>query len=113
MVTRDEIADLATAGGSTSQRIQDSEDDLALGAAWPADGLIERLLGDDDDAVDLFAIYLARIALKRIPAAIPTNPDGHAAYWADHWKVIFDSPADRTAKLAQFKANATVLDTHL
>ena len=112
-VTRNEIVDLATSGGSTSQRIRDSEDDLALGAAWPADGLIERLLGDDDDAVDLFAIYLARIALKRIPAAIPTNADGHATYWADHWKVSFDSPADRTAKIAQFKANATVLDTHL
>lgn len=112
-VTRNEIVDLATSGGSTSQRIQDSEDDLTLGAAWPSDGLIERLLGDDDDAVDLFAIYLARIALKRIPAAIPADVDGHATYWADHWKVSFDSPADRTAKIAQFKTNATALDAHL
>ncbi len=112
-ITKKVIANLAVSGGSTPKRIEDSAKDLALGSPWPSGGLIEKLLGGEDEAVDLFGIYLARISLKRIPSAFPTDLDGQAEYWAKHWKVKFDSDADRLAKIKQFKDNATTLDTHL
>lgn len=112
-VTKKVIGDMAASGGSTSKRIEDSAKDLALGAPWPSGGLIEKLLGGEDEAVDLFGIYLTRISLKRIPSAIPTDLDGQAEYWAKNWKVKFDSDADRAAKIKQFKDNATTLDAHL
>lgn len=112
-VTKKVIGDLAASGGSTSKLIEDSAKDLALGSPWPNGGLIEKLLGGEDEAVDLFGIYLARISLKRISSAIPTDLDGQAEYWAKHWKVKFDSDADRAAKIKQFKDNATILNMHL
>lgn len=97
-ITKKVIGDVAAAGGSTSKRIEDSAKDLVLGSPWPNGGLIEKLLGGEDEAVDLFGIYLARISLKRIPSVIPTDLDGQAEYWAKHWKVKFDSDADRTVR---------------
>jgi hypothetical protein len=112
-VTKKVIGDIAATAGSTSKRVEDSAKDLVLGSPWPNGGLIEKLLGGENEAVDLFGIYLARVCLKRIPAAIPTDLAGQAEYWAKHWKVKFDSDADRTAKINQFKDNAAKLDGHL
>ena len=41
------------------------------------------------------------------------NADGHATYWAKNCKVSFDSPADRAAKILQFKTNESALDSRL
>jgi hypothetical protein len=104
------LGKLATAGSTTEADLKTSAAALTLGSPWPAGGLIEKLLGVAGSESDLFAVYVARVALKRLPSAIPEGLDAQTTYWADNWKVQFDSPADRTAKMAQFKTNALELE---
>ena len=59
---------------------------------------------------DLPARVEARIALRKIPASIPTGNAQHAEYWADHCKIVFGPPPDRANKVAQFLANANEVD---
>jgi hypothetical protein len=62
---------------------------------------------------DLFGTYLIRIDLRRLPSAIPTGNQGHAQYWADNWKIQFDSDAQKQALIATFKGEADTADSLL
>lgn len=101
---------LAKSGETTADKLKTSAADLKLGKPWPTDSHIENLLGGTTDAIDLFGIYMARIAFKKVPASIPKTLDEHAEYWAKYWKVKFDSDEDRKEKIKQFKANAEAMD---
>ena len=101
---------LAKAGETTADKLKTSAVDLVLNKPWPTGSHIENLLGGSSDAIDLFGIYMARIAFKKVPASIPKTLDEHADYWAKYWKVKFDSDEDRKEKIKQFKANAEALD---
>lgn len=104
------IALLAGAGGTTTTALTTAAAALVLGQPWPAQNLIDHLLGDEAAASDLFAAFLCRFSLLLVPKPIPTGLDDQAEYWAQHWKVKFQPPADRATKIAQFKANANTLD---
>jgi len=75
------------------------------GGGWNGN-LIETLRTSND----LFASYLCRIALRKLPSAIPTGVDAHSEYWATNWKRMFDSAEDRIAKKKQFVGNANEVD---
>jgi hypothetical protein len=66
---------------------------------FPSSNLIEQLLCTDD----LFGAYLARIAFRKEPAAIPTTNAGYADYWHQYWKVTGGNPSQLKP---QFKAKA-------
>lgn len=73
-------------------------------APWfPAGNLIGELLR----TVDLFNVYLTRIALMKVPAAIPESNSGHANYWFKHWKV---TDTDPNTQRARFKSAADEVD---
>lgn len=99
---------LATSSGKSEMELADAGDALPAAGAWPANSLIEQLLGAADQ--DVFATDMIRVALKKIPAAVPAGLDDQAEYWAKHWKIQFASDADRVAKKAQFKAAAQAVD---
>jgi uncharacterized protein (TIGR02594 family) len=79
--------------------------DASLEAAWralpefgdpqasrfPQGSVVERLLLSND----YFALTCARIALKKLPAALPHAAEADLDYWARHWKVTNVSAADR------------------
>jgi hypothetical protein len=73
---------------------------------FPDNNAVARLL----DTVDLFGTYMARIALKRISDPIGTSTGDHAQYWADHWKIKFDSDSDKAAQIATFTTEADACD---
>lgn len=103
---------VAGSSGLTEAQLRTSRDQLRLGESWPAGNLIEARLLDND----LFGIYMARIALKRVDDPIPNDPDlsvrnqKHAEYWADHWKIVFPSPAERQRQIRNFKSEADTVD---
>lgn len=104
------IALLAGAGGTTTTALTTAAAALVLGQPWPPQNLIDHLLGDEATASDVFATFLCRFGLLRIPDPVPAGLDDQAEYWARNWKVKFQSPTDRLTKIAQFKANANILD---
>lgn len=64
-------------------------------APWfPKDNLIESLLR----TVDRFNVYLTRIALMKIPAAIPADTAARASYWFRYWKVADPDPDGQQAR---------------
>ncbi len=99
---------LSTACGNSSEELEAAGTALPNSGSWPSGNLIESLLAADNQ--DLFATLLTRIAFRKVPGSIPPGNQNHAVYWADHWKIVFESPADRAAKIAQFKANADNAD---
>jgi hypothetical protein len=82
----------------------------SFGIPWPSDNqLIEQgLLGSD-----LFGTYLIRLDLKRIPDPIPSDNLSQAQYWADHWKIKFDSDDQKAALIATFTGEANTVDALL
>jgi hypothetical protein len=95
------LDDLAAAAGHTGAEILAAAQQL--GGAWPAGNLVDQRLRNDD----LFASILIRVALKKLPQAIPTSVAGHATYWADQWKRVFDDVDDRTEQVARFTSEIT------
>lgn len=96
---------LASVGGTTEANLKAAR--LAItGNSWPADGLIEQLLTGND----LFNGYLTRVALKKLPEAIPQGNDQHAKYWADHWKCKFSSTAEREKQVKIVKKSSDEVD---
>jgi hypothetical protein len=73
---------------------------------FPSGNLIEELLRVDD----LFGAYLARIAFRKVPAAIPTTNAGHADYWYQYWKVTGGNPSQLKQ---QFRAKADRADGYI
>jgi hypothetical protein len=101
------LANLASSTGKTEAEIESAADALpSSGGGWNGN-LIETLLTSSD----LFAGYLCRIALRKLPSAIPTGVDAHSEYWAANWKRVFDSAEDRIAKKKQFVENANEVDS--
>lgn len=105
------LDELAQAAGETEQQLATAAGDLPSygdpgSAYFPAGNLIEALLRNND----LFGIYLARVAFKKIPAAIPTGNGRHAAYWYEHWKVTGGN-ADQLRQ--QFEAKSDKADLHV
>lgn len=96
---------LATTSGLAEKELTDAANAIT-GGAWPANNAIEKALRESD----LFGAYLARIALKKVPANIPSGNDKHAEYWADHWKKVFSSPQERARLIAVVKAEADQVD---
>ncbi|MEO5337819.1 MAG: hypothetical protein H7841_13145 [Magnetospirillum sp. WYHS-4] len=96
------MAKLAAVGGC-------SVDDLAAATAalpsygtpdapfFPDGNLVQDLLAGND----LFGIYLARVAFKKIPAAIPVGNAAHGQYWYQYWKVSGGDPSQLVATFAQ------------
>ena len=84
---------LADSAGASREAILSAWNELkeASGSYFPDGNLIGDLLKSDDH--DLFATYMARIALKRVSEPVGTSYEDHANYWADHWKIVFDSDA--------------------
>ena len=75
-------------------------------ARFPAGNLIGTLL----ETYDAFGIALARIAFKKVPAAVPSTIEEQAQYWYTYWKVSGGDPA---VLRARFAAEARELDTLL
>jgi hypothetical protein len=109
---QDGLIPATTTGGDATQMLLDARDALptTFGSPWPTSNpLVEQgLLGSD-----LFGTYLIRIDLRRIPAAIPAGNQGHAQYWADYWKIKFDSDSQKQALIATFKGEADTADGYL
>jgi hypothetical protein len=105
------LADAAGLGSGNTQPILDALNQLQQDPSnpnFPDPNLIEQELR----TVDLFGTYMARIALRRLPDPIgPSNQD-HAQYWADHWKIVFDSDDQKAALIAQFKQEADAVDQY-
>ncbi|PQO28493.1 hypothetical protein DTL21_28235 [Bremerella cremea] len=99
---------LASASGKTENELETAANAIT-GGSWPDDNAIEESLLESD----LFGTYLARIALKRIPQAIPTGNAAHAEYWADHWKRVFSSPEQRAELIERFENEADDVDQHI
>jgi hypothetical protein len=97
---------LAEASGQTKEALEAAGNQLPNSGGWPADNLVEKMLLDKD----LFGIYLARIALAKIPAAIGTSHEAHAQYWADHWKKVFDSAAQKKELMERFAKESQEAD---
>lgn len=100
---------LATRSGQTNQALEQASNDLFLSTNWPANNLIEKLLREDD----LFGVYMIRIVLARLPSVIPVSNAAHAQYWADHWKIVFRPPEDRTELITRFTKEANEADRHI
>ncbi|UUO04949.1 hypothetical protein M4951_16335 [Blastopirellula sp. J2-11] len=99
---------LATASGKSEQQLESAANAIT-GGSWPANNAIEEALLDSD----LFGAYLARIALKKVPEAIPTGNAAHAVYWADHWKRVFESPEQRAELIERFENESDTVDQHI
>jgi hypothetical protein len=97
---------LATRSGQTNQALEDASTELHLARNWPDNNLIERLLREND----LFGVYMTRIVLARLPSAIPVGNTGHAQYWADHWKIVFNPPEDRSELITRFTNESNAVD---
>jgi len=97
---------LATRSGQTNQALEAASNDLFLATGWPQENLIEKLLREND----LFGVYMTRIVLARLPSAIPVGNSGHAQYWADHWKIVFNPPEDRNELISRFTNEANAVD---
>jgi hypothetical protein len=76
------------------------------GIPWPNGNLIEAKLGG---TFDLFATYMARIALKRLSQTIGNSNRDHAVYWADNWKIDFPA-GDRVQLIDRFEQEADHVD---
>ena len=100
---------LATRSGQTTAALESAGNDLFLATDWPQGNLIEQLLREND----LFGVYLTRMALARLPSAIPFDNSGHAQYWADHWKIVFNSPDDKAELIARFTSEANDVDRYI
>jgi hypothetical protein len=77
------LGKLAVAGETTSdalvvaaRQVNDTQ------PAFPAGNHLESLLV----TTDLFGVWLARTAFKKLPEDVPASNDGHADYWYRHWK---------------------------
>jgi hypothetical protein len=105
---KDWLSKLATASGQTADALAKAGDDLpeAAGKPWPDKNLIEKELVDSDP----FGAYLARIAFKKIPEAIPPDNKAHAEYWAKYWKIKFDSDAQKKELIERFEKEANEVD---
>jgi hypothetical protein len=95
------LDDLAAAAGHPKSDILTAAKHLD-GGDWPAGNLLDQRLRNDD----LFATILIRVAIKKLPQAIPSGAGGHAEYWAGQWKRVFDSDDDRTEQIATFTTEA-------
>jgi hypothetical protein len=98
---------LAAATGVPADQLKTAADALpSSGGAWPAANKVHDLLL----ANDLLGVYLARIAFEKVPAAIPAGNQAHAEYWADQWKIVFDSPQQRAQQIVAVKQAADAVD---
>jgi hypothetical protein len=81
---------------------------LALPATsdFPDQNLIGNLL----TTRDVFGIYVARYALKRLSNPIPSGIDAQAAYWYENWKKSGGDPASLKAR---FAAEAREVDSYI
>jgi hypothetical protein len=103
------LADAAGLGSANTQPILDAWNELKQdpnNPSFPDNNLIEQNLHIND----LFGTYMARIALKRITDPIGTSNQEHAQYWADHWKIKFDSDDQKAQLIAAFKQEADEVD---
>lgn len=100
---------LADSSGLTEQQLTTEANALPNGSGpWPSNSLIKNLLRANNR--DRFATQLTRIVLRKLPGVIPSGHIGHANYWADHWKIVFDSEDDRYKKIGQFVAHCEQAD---
>ncbi len=100
----------AVSAGTSQDAILSAWTELqgASGSYFPEGNLIGNLLSSDDH--DLFATYMARIALKRVSVPIGTSYEEHADYWADHWKIEFPNN-DRAQQVDTFISEAMEVDS--
>jgi len=95
------VGKLAAVSGHTEEELNDAISDLSANSpAFPDGNLIRTLLENND----LFGVYLARIAFKKVTATIPTTNKGHAEYWYTYWKITGGDP-DTLKKLFIAEAN--------
>lgn len=106
------LSKLAVISGHTKSELNDAADELKLYQPWPDGNLIEKLLGESDETNDLFAVYLTRLALARIPDELPFTVEGHADYWAKFWKAQFND-GDEEQQKQIFIAEANAIDSSL
>jgi len=101
---------LATRSGESKEDLVKAAAALAQSGPWPDNrsNLIERLLLSND----LFATYMARMALARFEDPVPASSEyeQQAEYWAAKWKVVFNSDAEREAKKKDFVREAKEVD---
>src|SRR5262245_32229570 len=112
--TKGWLGTLGTLAGALEEELRDAflalpswnAADPAASAWFPAGNQVGTLLEESD----AFAIALARIAFKKVPAAIPASIDDQAAYWYQHWKRAGGNPG---ALQSAFAAEASSLETML
>lgn len=112
--TKGWLGKLATAagGGTTEAQLKTALNELKQSPTTPSFPA-GNLIGQKLESNDLFGTYMARIALRRIPDAIGIGNQKHAEYWADHWKVKFDSPAQREQLIKEVKKAFDKADEHV
>jgi len=98
---------LASSSGEKAEAVEAAGQALpGTGTKWPEGSPIEKhLLGSD-----LFGAYLARIAFKKVPEGIPATNQGHAEYWAKHWKRKFDNEEQKAKQIEAFRKAADEVD---
>lgn len=85
---RNRLSLLTQSAGASEGDLKAAINLLPNASRFPLDNLITRLM----ETNDLFAARLARLAFRRVPAAIPADLNGHAEYWYDHWKRTGGNP---------------------
>jgi hypothetical protein len=102
------LATLSTVSAETETKLKAAATALPKygdtnASQFPANNLVHDLLVGND----LFGAYLARIAFKKVTAAIPASNKDQAAYWYKWWKVTGGDP-DELKKT--FEAEADEVD---
>ena len=95
------IGKLATVSGSTGKELVNEANKIDDKDHYFPDGNLIKSLLETNDA---FGTYLARIAFKKIQAAIDKTNQDHADYWFSYWKVTSDDP-DKLKKIFVQEAN--------
>lgn len=94
---------LTASAGATESELRTAASHLPVKPGYPAGNLVTELMEQNDE----FAARLARLAFRRIPAAIPSDLNGHADFWYQHWKKTGGDPASLKK---EFAASAAKLD---